>query len=132
MKSGRKKGGKMYRTRADIEKNRLYIILKGRIAAKESKKAASQVIADLKKLKPGFDVVTDISEFEPVTQKEIEILTQVHKALIENGVNRIARVIGSELKATVGKIQFERASKQTKVVAKNFDLVEDADLYLDD
>ena len=122
----------MYQTKIDIEKNRLYIALTGRITAKESKKAASQVIDDLKKLKPGFDVVTDISDFEPVTQKEIEMLIQVHEALIENGVNRIARVVGSELKATVGKIQFERASKQTRVVAKNFDLVEDADLYLDD
>ena len=122
----------MYQIRTDIEKNRLYITLTGRITAKESKKAASRVMENLKVLKPGFDVVTDISEFEPVTQKEAEILIQVHKALIESGVNRIVRVIGRELKATVGKIQFERASKLTKVVARNFDLVEDADLYLDD
>ena len=121
----------MYQSRKDIEKNRLYVTLKGRIASKESKQAASQVMADLKKLKPGFDVVTDISEFEPATQKEVDMLIQVHKALIEKGVNRIARVIGSELKATVGKIQFERASKITKVVAKNFDSVEDADRFLD-
>ena len=121
----------MYQTRTDIEKNRLYVTLKGRIAAEESKKAASRVIDNLKQLKPGFDVVTDISEFEPVTQKEAEMLTQVHSALIESGVNRIARVIGSELKATVGKIQFERMSKLTEVVAENFDSVEDADLYLD-
>ena len=121
----------MYQSRADIDQNRLYVTLKGRIASEESKQAASRVIADLKKLEPGFDVVTDISEFEPATQKEVDILIQVHKVLIESGVNRIARVVGREIKATVGKIQFERASKLTKVVAENFDSVEDADRYLD-
>lgn len=121
----------MYQSRADIDQNRLYVTLKGRIASKESKQAASQVIADLKKLNPGFDVVTDISEFEPATKKEVDMLIKVHKVLIESGVDRIARVIGSEIKATVGKIQFERASKLTKVVAENFDSVADADRYLD-
>lgn len=121
----------MYQSRADIEQNRLHVTLKGRIASKESEQAASQVIADLKKLSPGFDVVTDISEFEPATQKEVDILIQVHKILLKSGVNRIARVIGSEIKATVGKIQFERASKLTKIVAKNFNSVADADRYLD-
>jgi hypothetical protein len=131
MASGLIKEIKMYQSRADIDQNRLYVTLKGRIASKESEQAASQVIADLKKLKSGFDVVTDISEFEPATQKEVDMLIQVHKILIESGVNRIARVVGSGIKATVGKIQFERASKLTTVVAENFDSIEDADCYLD-
>lgn len=121
----------MYQSRTDIEKNRLYVTLKGRIASEESRQAANQVMTDLKRLKPGFDVITDISEFEPATQKEVDMLIEVHRVLIEKGVQRIARVIGSELKATVGKIQFERASKLTKVVAQNFNSVEDADRYLD-
>ena len=121
----------MYKSRIDIDQNRLYITLIGRISLEESKQAAIQVIADLKGLKSGFDVVTDISEFEPVTQKEVDVIIQVHKILIESGVNRIARVVGSEIKATVGKIQFERASKLSKIVAENFDSVENADRYLD-
>ena len=121
----------MYKSRVDIDQNRLYITLKGRISLEESKQAAIQVIAELKELKSGFDVVTDISEFEPVTQKEVDVIIQVHKILIESGVNRIARVVGSEIKATVGKIQFERASKLSNIVAENFDSVEDADRYLD-
>ena len=60
-----------------------------------------------------------------------EILIEVHNALISHGVNRIARVVGGELKATVGKIQFERASRQTKISAENFDTLEDAERYLD-
>ena len=121
----------MYQSKVDIEKNRLYVTLKGRITAEESKKAANQVIEDIKKLTSGFDVITDISEFEPVTQNEANMLIAVHKALTEQGVNRIVRVVGNELKATVGKIQFERTSKQSKLVAENFDALEDADRYLD-
>lgn len=121
----------MYKSKTDIVLNRLYITLKGRITANESESAIRQIIADISELKPEFDVVTDISEFEPVTQKEAEALLTVHKALFEKGVNRIVRVVGSELKATVGKIQFERTSRQSNVVAKNFDSLEDADRYLD-
>ena len=120
----------MYQIKADIDQNRLYITLEGRIDSKESKQAASQVMANMKKLKPGFDVITDISEFEPATQKEVDVLMQVQKALIDSGVNRIVRVVGNKIKATVGKIQFDRASKLTNVDAKNFDLIEDAEHYL--
>ena len=121
----------MYQSTADIERNRLYITLKGRITAEESKKAAGQVLEDLKTLKSGFDVITDISEFEPVTQKETEVLVEVQKAFLEEGVNRIVRVIGDELKATVGKIQFERTSRQSNVTAENFNSIEEANRFLD-
>lgn len=121
----------MYQSRTDIERNRIYVTLKGRITAEESGQAARQIITDISTLKPGFDVVTDISEFEPVTKKETETLLKVHKVLAEKGVNRIARVVGTELKATVGKIQFERTSRQSKIVAENFDSLEDAERYLD-
>jgi len=121
----------MYRSRADLERNRLYISLKGRITSEESEKAVRQIISDIYTLEDGFDVVTDISEFEPATQKEAEALLEVHRALFGKGVNRIVRVVGTELKATVGKIQFERASRQSKVVAENFDSMEEAERYLD-
>lgn len=121
----------MYESRTDMDRNRLYITLKGRITAEESQNVFRQIMADISTLKPGFDVVTDISEFEPVTQREAEALPKVHQALFEKGVNRIVRVVGSELKATVGKIQFERISRQSKVTAKNFDSLENADRYLE-
>jgi cyclopropane fatty-acyl-phospholipid synthase-like methyltransferase len=121
----------MYQSRTDVERNRIYITLKGRITARESEEAMRQIIADISSLKPSFDVVTDISEFEPVTQKETEALLKVHKVLLEKGVNRIARVVGTELKATVGKIQFERTSRESKITAENFDSIEMANRYLD-
>ena len=116
---------------ADISKNRLYITLKGSVGQAESQQVASQVIEYIKKLKPGFDVVTDISEFEPATQKAAEALLLVHKVLMEHGVNRIVRVVGMELKATVGKIQFERASRSAGIVAESADSLEDAERLLD-
>ncbi len=91
---------------------------------------AREVIEDINELKRGFDVITDISEFEPVTRNELEMLVEVHKAMIERGVNRIARVTGNELKATVGKIQFERTSRRSEVVAENFNTLEEAERYL--
>jgi hypothetical protein len=116
---------------ADVSKNRLYITLKGSVGQGEYQQIASQAIDMIKKLKPGFDVVTDISEFEPATQKAAESLLLVHKALMDHGVNRIVRVVGKELKATVGKIQFERASRDAGIVADSVDSLEDAECLLD-
>jgi hypothetical protein len=121
----------MYQSRTDSDRNRLYITLKGRVTAEESKQAARQIMADIKALKAGFDVITDISDLTPATRNEAETLVEVHKALIAHGVNRIARVVGKELKATVGKIQFERTSRQTNITAESFDTLEDAERYLD-
>ncbi len=121
----------MYQLRTDIDRNRLYITLKGRITAEESKQAARQLMADIKTLEPGFDVITDISDLEPATKNEAKTVMEAQNALIGHGVNRIARVVGTELKATVGKIQFDRASRQTKIAAENFDTLEDAERYLD-
>jgi hypothetical protein len=121
----------MHETKADPDRNRLYVTLKGRMTGKDAKQASARVISDLKKLKPGFDVITDISEFEPVTQKETELLVQAHKLFIKKGVGRVTRVIGSELKAVVANIQFERVSRKSNIVAKCFDSVGDAECYLD-
>lgn len=116
---------------ADMTKNRLYITLKGAVSQADSQQLASQVIKDIKKMKPGFDVVTDISEFEPATQKAAEALGLVHKAMIDQGVNRIVRVVGMELKATVGKIQFERASRGAGIVAETVESLDAAERLLD-
>ncbi len=121
----------MYDSRADLDRNRLYVTLAGRITAEESKQAAKQVVQDIAQLAPGFDVITDISRFEPVTRKETELLLKVHKELVRRGVNRIVRVIGDNLRATVGKIQFERASRETDISAQYCQSVAEADQYLD-
>jgi len=121
----------MYQLKTDLARNRLYITLKGRITLEESEQAAREVIAAIKTLNPGFDVITDISELEPATKNEAEVVAGVQKVLIGHNVNRVARVVGKELKATVGKIQFERASRQTQIATENFDTLEDAERYLD-
>jgi hypothetical protein len=121
----------MHESKADLDRNRLYVTLKGRMTAKEAKQAAARVLADLEKMKPGFDIITDISEFEPMPQKETELLVQIHKVLVKRGVGRVVRIIGTELKAVVANVQFERVSKQTDIVANYFDSVGDAERYLD-
>jgi hypothetical protein len=120
----------MFESRVDRDQNRLYVTLKGRLTAKEVKLAVEQVIDSLKMLKPGFDVITDISQFEPVTQNEAELLVQVHQKLVDHGVSHVARIAGESLKAIVGKVQFDRISRRTKIVAKYFDSVEDAEYFL--
>ncbi len=115
----------------DASKNRLYITLKGTVGQDEARHMADQVIENLKQLKTGFDVVNDISAFEPASQKAADELLRVHESLIDHGVNRIIRVVGKELKATVGKIQFERASRDAGIVAASAYSLEEAEQLLD-
>lgn len=121
----------MYEFKADLDHNRLYTALKGRMTAEEARQAAARIIEEMEKLFPGFDIITDISELEPATKNEAEILSEVHKILLEHGVGRIVRIVGDNLKATVGKIQFERASRLAGVTALQFISIKAAERYLD-
>jgi hypothetical protein len=126
-----KYGEKMFESKADQDRNRLYVTLKGRLTAKEIKQAVDRVFEDLKTMKPDFDVITDISEFEPVTQSDAEILVQIHQKMVDLGVGRIVRIAGESLKSVVGKVQFDRVSRRTNIAAQYFDSVEDAEYFLD-
>lgn len=121
----------MFESRTDQDRNRLYVTLKGRPTAKDIERAAEQVFEDMKTLKPGFDVITDISEFEPVTQSEAEILVQIHQRLVDLEVGRIVRIAGQSLKSVVGKVQFDRTSRRTNINAQYFGSVEEAESFLD-
>ena len=55
----------MQTLRIDKEKNRLYVVLTGFIDAEEMKANSDETIELTKQLKPGFDVITDISNFKP-------------------------------------------------------------------
>jgi hypothetical protein len=101
------------------------------MTAEEARQAAARIIEEMEKLFPGFDIITDISELEPATKNEAEILSEVHKILLEHGVGRIVRIVGDNLKATVGKIQFERASRLAGVTALQFISIKAAERYLD-
>ncbi len=99
-----------YTIRADRTKNRLYVILKGFFTEEQSHEALQTTLAELKKMKPGFSVITDISEFKPATQEVLERMQNGQKAIAASGVQRIVRVV--DRKFITGQLQFLRQGKQ--------------------
>ena len=57
--------------RADVGKNRLYIVLQGFFLADETREAADATIAEAKKLRPGFDCINDISTAKATSEQGV-------------------------------------------------------------
>jgi len=92
-----------------IPKNRIYLGLEGYFDDEAAEKAADQIIAGLQQLRPGFDVVSNISEFKPATPQAAEHIVRVQKALKEMGFRRIVRVVAGN---ALGKMQMQRTATQ--------------------
>jgi hypothetical protein len=94
--------------RADTAKKRLYLILAGTFEDGEMKQVADKTIREVKKLKPGFDIINDISDCKPATIKGIEEIKRAPVAIKEGGVRRVIRIVGQ----SVTEGQFVRKSQE--------------------
>ncbi|MGA2158900.1 MAG: hypothetical protein ABSG90_06760 [Dehalococcoidia bacterium] len=94
--------------RSDTAKNRLYLILAGTFDDSEMKQIADKTIVEVKKLRPGFDIINDISECKPATLKGIEEIKRAQLAIKEGKVKRVIRIVGQ----SVTEGQFVRKSQE--------------------
>jgi len=94
---------------ADIEKNRLYIVLRGYFTVEEAKTAADLTIEAAMKLRPGFDCITDLSAHKPSSDAVNEETRRAQMFLAERGVRRVVRVVTTSV---LSQMQFERVGKQ--------------------
>lgn len=117
-----------YQVRADISKNRLYIILKGRIPDDMAKEAADKVINEAGKLSAGFSIINDCSEMEPGSPVGVKEIRRAQAYLGYCGVKRIIRVVHPALDAT--RKQFESTAKDYPF-ANTASSIEEAEKILD-
>jgi hypothetical protein len=115
------------RVRADVRKNRLYVVLAGFFDDDDARQAADEVIQEIKSLRPGFDVINDISGFRPATQKGAREMVRAQRFARAAGVDRVIRIVPSE---TIGSIQFARTSKQAGYEADTAVSIAEADKML--
>ncbi len=118
-----------YWSRADVNKNRLYVVLQGFIQGDEAKEAADIAIAEAKKLRPGFDVINDISTVKATSEQGVMELLRCQTFLKERGVGRVIRVVPE---VTVGSMQIARTSKQAGYEADTARTIEEAEEMLGD
>lgn len=118
----------MFTVKSDVEKNRLYITLVGFFHQDEMKACTDTTIAEIKKLKPGFDVVTDVSQFKPVGQEALDEVARGQAFFKSAGIRHGIRIEGD---AVLSSNQFSRVGKAVDYNPNIVKTVADADKLLD-
>ena len=118
----------MFTVKADVQKNRLYVTLVGFFDYKLMKECTDKTVEEVNKLKPGFDVITDISEFKPVGQDTLDEVARGQAFFKKAGIRRGIRVEGQS-KLTGG--QFSRLGKTVDYNPNVVENLEAAEKLLD-
>ncbi|MFH0783121.1 MAG: hypothetical protein V2B20_14390 [Pseudomonadota bacterium] len=91
----------------DIKKNRLVIKLRGIIPKKDAEQMYTDIRFCVSDLKPGFSVITDLTEARIGHLSAITTFKKITAYLTEKKVGPIIRVVGQ------GKIIFQQLAKLT-------------------
>jgi len=94
----------MYTIQSDKIKNRLIMSLSGQVDMVTAKKLFFNLVTEIHKLRPGFDIITDLQAYENGDTNAGYILKQAVETSGEYGVGKIIRVVGGSKNAV---IQFE-------------------------
>lgn len=119
----------MHRVKANIEKNRLIILLGGFITEEEAAAIKREIIVESALLNTGFDIITDITLFRLGLAGSERVFKDILKIIEEKKVNRIVRVVGS---AQAGMVQFaNHTGDNTQFKVKYVPTMEDAEKELE-
>lgn len=99
----------MIKVTADTAQNRLNITMIGTLSVEEAQKSKLTIESTIAALKPGFDVINDISRFIRGDDAAGNVLKEIIILLIQYRVNRVVRVVGT---SKSGLIQFANNTLQ--------------------
>ena len=77
------------------ETNRLHLTMRGFFDLADAEAMLLDVQLALARLKPGFDVISDVSRLGALTNAAGPVLRRVTTALVEGGMRQMVRVVGS-------------------------------------
>jgi len=99
----------MNRVEVDDKRNRLTIVLSGTIGKADAESLIGEINSALERLRPGFDVVNDMREFQLGHIAAATVLEQTIALLQQHQVGRIVRIVGDSKTALA---QFTRVTEQ--------------------
>ena len=109
--------------RADLATNRIYVTLKGFSSDQEMEDHLKRVVNEVRKLRAGFVMVSDISQMKsatPAGARALEGAMQVYK---KQGIAKIIRVVGTDV---IAKSQFNRITKDAGIPVEYTTSMEEA------
>jgi hypothetical protein len=92
----------------DTEKNRLYITLVGSVCKEEVERIFTATTVCVPELKPGFSVVTDLTQCKFGHLSGIPTFHKIMEFLLQSKVGKVVRVVGK------AKIIFNQVSRITE------------------
>jgi hypothetical protein len=92
----------MYSIRVDIDRNRLYVTLAGFFSLDEIKKCGDETIEATRRLRSGYDVVTDITQFKAGTADVAAQVERVQAHFRRSGARQGVRIVGSNAVSAYG------------------------------
>ncbi len=115
--------------RVDQSKNRIYLYLEGFHDLKEALRMKELYRQAIKKCKPGFTVLADVSNYKPGDEEVQRVHEEAIHMAEEAGVSKVARVVGD---TPLGGMQIKRIAKSTaSYESEHFETVEEAEAFLD-
>jgi hypothetical protein len=117
----------MYKVHADTVRNRLYITLAGFLSLEEAKRCGDETIAATRKLKAGYDVITDITDFKPGTQDVAKDIERVQRHFKDSGARLGVRIVGQNAPSSM---QFARTGNAAGFSAVNAATLAEAEKIL--
>jgi hypothetical protein len=119
----------MYSIRVDVDRNRLYITLVGFFSLAEIKKCGDETIEATKHLRPGYDVITDITQFKAGTADVAADIERVQTHFRRSGARQGVRIVGSN---ALSGMQFRRTGTTAEFNSVNVKSSEEAEKILSD
>ncbi len=121
----------MYEVIPNRAKNRIYLRLDGFLSDQEVHEVVEKQIAAIKTMKPGFDVINDISNFKPASPDGAKEIERMLKFSDEYGTRYVMRIIGPNY---IARMQFNRLhiSTNSKYITEEVASREAAEKRLDE
>ncbi len=77
-------------------------------------------------LKPGFIVITDITEYAPPSEEVRLILVTGTQHAVERGMSRLIRIVTDSVTSNIGTIQFNRGARELGYIADEMKSLDEA------
>jgi hypothetical protein len=119
----------MYSIRVDLDRNRLYVTLVGFFSLDEIKRCGDETIEATKRLRRGYDVVTDITQFKAGTAEVAADVARVQAHFRRSGARQGIRIVGSNV---LSGMQFRRTGTSAEYNSVNVTSIEEAEKLLSD
>ena len=115
-----------YEFNADVEKNRLYMMMEGFYIEEQLHEAYDMVVKEAEKLQDGYTVISDVSRLRVTTDEASVYIEKMRDYAIKRKTKIIIRVVGNKLSKMQLKDLTDGYLEQIEVSS-----LEEANDYLD-